>query len=85
MLTTSLRSLIKIELPNQMISTLGDRFAQKYLFLVQSETANARLDDWLMSFLNDKLERIQDGDDDEPETLTYVLSLAVEYARYAKV
>ena len=77
--------LDKIELPNQMISTLGDRFAQKYLFLVQSETANARLDDWLMSFLNDKLERIQDGDDDEPETLTYVLSLAVEYARYAKV
>ena len=77
--------LDKIELPNQMISTLGDRFAQKYLFLVQSEAANARLDDWLMSFLKDKLERIQDGDDDEPETLTYVLSLAVEYVRYAKV
>lgn len=62
-----------------------DRFAQKYLFLVQSETANARLDDWLTSFLNDKLEQIQDGEDDDPETLTYILLLAVEYVRYAKV
>ena len=77
--------LDKIELPNQIISTLGDRFAQKYLFLVQSETANARLDDWLTSFLNDKLEQIQDNEDDDPETLTYILLLAVEYVRYAKV
>lgn len=77
--------LDKIELPNQIISTLGDRFAQKYLFLVQSETANARLDDWLTSFLNDKLEQIQNGEDDDPETLTYILLLAVEYVRYAKV
>ena len=75
----------KIELPNQIISTLGDRFAQKYLFLVQSETANARLDDWLTSFLNDKLEQIQDNEDDDPETLTYILLLAVEYVHYAKV
>lgn len=77
--------LDKIELPNQIISTLGDRFAQKYLFLVQSETANARLDDWLTSFLNDKLEQIQDNEDDDPETLTYILLLAVEYVHYAKV
>lgn len=77
--------LDKIELPNQIISTLGDRFAQKYLFLVQSETANARLDDWLTSFLEDKLEQLQDGEDDDPETLTYILLLVVEYVRYAKV
>lgn len=77
--------LDKIEPPNQIISTLGDPLARKYLFLVQSEIANARLDDWLMSFLNNKLEQIQDGDEDEPETLSYILSLAVEYAQYAKV
>lgn len=77
--------LDKIEPPNQIISTLGDPLARKYLFLVQSEIANARLDDWLMSFLNNKLEQIQDGDEDEPETLSYILSLAVEYAQYTKV
>lgn len=77
--------LDKIELPNQIISTLGDPLAQKYIFMVQPETANARLDDWLKSFLDDKLQQIQDGDDDDPETLTYILALAVEYARYAKV
>ncbi|KAI9934052.1 hypothetical protein MW887_005125 [Aspergillus wentii] len=76
--------LDKIELPNQIISTLGDNLAQKYLFLVKPEAANRRLDDWLKGFLNDKLEQIQDGHEDEPETLTYILTLAVEYVRYAK-
>lgn len=75
----------KIELPNQIISTMGDRLAQKYLFLVQSDAASARLDDWLLSFLSDKLEQIRDGDEDDPETLTYILSLAADYVQYAKV
>lgn len=75
----------KIELPNQIISTMGDRLAQKYLFLVKSDAASARLDDWLLSFLNDKLEQIRDGDEDDPETLTYILSLAADYVQYAKV
>lgn len=78
-------NLDRIELPNQIISTLGDSLAQKYLLLVQSEYANRRLEDWLEGFLNDSLERIQEGTDDEPETLAYVLSLAVDYARLTKV
>lgn len=75
----------KIELPNQIISTMGDRLAQKYLFLVQSDAASARLDDWLLSFLSDKLEQIRDCDEDDPEVLTYILSLAADYIQYAKV
>ena len=75
----------KIELPNQIISTLGDNMAQKYIYLVHHETANRRLDDWLIGFLDDQLEHIQEGDEGESEELTYLLSLAVEYVRYTKV
>lgn len=77
--------LDKIELPNQIVSTLGDSMAQKYLHLVQSETADHRLDEWLRNFLEDRLEQIRQEDDDEPETLSYVLSFAEGYASYTKV
>ncbi|KAJ5092389.1 Centromere protein Cenp-I [Penicillium alfredii] len=73
-----------IVLPNQIISTLGDSMAQKYLHLVQSELALRRLDAWLRSFLEDKLEQIREDDDDEPETLSYVLDFMVGYASYTK-
>ncbi|KAJ5778894.1 hypothetical protein N7457_006614 [Penicillium paradoxum] len=76
--------LDKIELPNQIISTLGDAMAQKYLHLVQSELANHRLDEWLRSFLEDKLEVLREDEDDEPETLSYVLDSVVGYASYTK-
>lgn len=75
----------RIELPNQIISTLGDAMAQKYLHLVQSEAANHRLDEWLRSFLEDRLEQIRNDDDDEPETLSYVLSFVEGYASFTKV
>lgn len=74
----------KIDLPNQIVSTLGDSLAQKYLFLVRPDAANRRLDDWLNGFLDDKLEFIQDGGDDQ-EDLAYLLTLAVHYVRYTKV
>lgn len=77
--------LDKIELPNQIISTLGDAMAQKYLHLIQSESANHRLDEWMRSFLEDKLEHIRDEDDEEPETLSYVLSFVEGYASFTKV
>ncbi|KAJ5570201.1 Centromere protein Cenp-I [Penicillium hispanicum] len=79
-----IEKLDQIELPNQIISTLGDAMAQKYLHLVQSEAANHRLDEWLRNFLEDKLEQISDDDDDEPETLSYVLSFIAGYAAYTK-
>ena len=75
----------RIDLPNQIISMLGDSLGQKYLWLVQSEVAHWRLQDWLEGFLNDKLEHIRESTSDEPETLAYVLCLAVEYVRFSKV
>ncbi|CAG8053338.1 unnamed protein product [Penicillium nalgiovense] len=76
--------LDKIELPNQIISTLGDAMAQKYLHLVQSEIANHRLNEWLRSFLEDKLETLREDEDDDPDTLSYVLEFVVGYASYTK-
>lgn len=75
----------KIELPNQIISTLGDAMAQKYIYLVQSEAANHRLDEWLKSFLQDKLEQVREDGDEEQESLSYVLSLLEAYAAFTKV
>ncbi|KAL4898606.1 Mis6-domain-containing protein [Aspergillus ambiguus] len=74
----------KIELPNQIISTLGDNIAQKYLFLVESEAASHRLDDWLKSFLSDQLDAAQNDWNDENESLGYILSLCVAYVQYTK-
>ena len=77
--------LEKIELPNQIVSTIGDNLGQKYLFLVQPESAKRRLDDWLGSFFSDHLELGGDPDDEQVESLGYVLSLLVDYVRYTKV
>ncbi|KAJ5669329.1 hypothetical protein N7462_010399 [Penicillium macrosclerotiorum] len=76
--------LDKIELPNQIISTLGNATAQKYLHLVQSESANHRLDEWLRGFLEDRLEQIREDNDEEPDTLSYVLSFIEQYASFTK-
>ncbi|KAL6236015.1 hypothetical protein BDW75DRAFT_239619 [Aspergillus navahoensis] len=76
--------LDKVELPNQIISTIADGFAQKYLFLVQPEIANRRLNDWLQAFLNEHLEYARDFGVEGVETLGYVLNLAVDYAQYTK-
>ncbi|KAL4803310.1 Mis6-domain-containing protein [Aspergillus unguis] len=76
--------LDKIELPNQIISTLSDGLAQKYLFLVQPEVADRRLNDWLQAFLSDHLEYARDFDDEGVEELSHVLSLVVIYTQYTK-
>jgi centromere protein I len=52
--------LERIELPNQIISAMADNMAQKYLYLAQPESARLRLDDWLSSFFDERLENAQD-------------------------
>ncbi|PYH94243.1 Mis6 domain protein [Aspergillus ellipticus CBS 707.79] len=74
----------KIELPNQIISMLGNNLAHKYLFLVHPEAANRRLNDWLKTFLSDQLEYARAYDMEEADTLGYILTLAVEYVQYTK-
>lgn len=75
--------LEKIELPDQIISTLGDPLARKYLLLVELETVRVRLEDWLHGFLNDEFEHAQHGEESEP--LRHMLSVSVQYVRHTKV
>ncbi|KAL4884061.1 Mis6-domain-containing protein [Aspergillus karnatakaensis] len=76
--------LERIELPNQIISTIADGLAQKYLFLVQPDVASRRLNDWLETFLSDQLDYARNFDDEGIGSLGHVLSLAVNYAQYTK-
>ncbi|KKA25385.1 Mis6 domain protein [Rasamsonia emersonii CBS 393.64] len=82
--TDFVENLEKIELPNQMVSVLGDRLAQKYMLLVGPKIAKLRLEDWLETFLKDEFERANLAESDEPEALGYVLSVATEYVRSTK-
>lgn len=77
--------LEKIELPNQMVSVLGDRLAQKYMLLVGPKIAKLRLEDWLEVFLRDVVERMHISDSEESGTLGYVLGVAVGYVQVTKV
>ncbi|KAF7158028.1 hypothetical protein CNMCM5623_002540 [Aspergillus felis] len=76
--------LDRIELPNQIISAMADNIAQKYLSLAQPESARLRLDDWLSSFFDERLEHAQDEELGTSESLGYILSLIVNYVRYTK-
>ncbi|KAF7114002.1 hypothetical protein CNMCM5793_006185 [Aspergillus hiratsukae] len=76
--------LDRIELPNQIISAVADNMAQKYLFLAQPESARLRLDDWLKSFFDERLEHARDEELGTSESLGYILSLIVDYVRYTK-
>ncbi|PGH17258.1 hypothetical protein AJ80_04900 [Polytolypa hystricis UAMH7299] len=80
------QKLDKIELPNQIVSSLSDPLAQKYLLLVQNEGATKRLESWLDSFLEDELDRIREGGDEDEggEHLGYVLQTAAGFVRYTK-
>jgi centromere protein I len=64
---------------------MADNMAQKYLYLAQPESARLRLDDWLSSFFDERLENAQDEELGTSESLGYILSLVVNYVRYTKV
>jgi hypothetical protein len=44
-----------------------------------------KLRSWLRNFLEDRLEMLRGDENDEPETLSYVLDFVVEYVSYTKV
>jgi centromere protein I len=77
--------LDKIELPNQIVSVLEDRMAQKYMAIVGPATARHRLEDWLEAFLKDEAELAKLPDYNESEALHYVLGVVSGYVRSTKV
>ncbi|OKL63198.1 hypothetical protein UA08_01410 [Talaromyces atroroseus] len=76
--------LDKIELPNQIVSVLDDRMAQKYMAIVGPDIARHRLEDWLVAFLKDEAELAKLPDSNESEALRYVLGAVSEYVRSTK-
>jgi len=76
--------LEKIELPNQVISALGDSLFQKYLVLKPSETASKRLNQWLSTFFDEELHLLSHGPH-ESKRLSGMLERLLHYTRYTKV
>ncbi len=76
--------LERIELPNQLISALGDPLLQKYLMLNPSETAAKRLNQWLSTFFDEELQSVLEGQK-ESRRLSDMLEKLLSYTRYTKV
>ncbi|KAG9249192.1 Mis6 domain protein [Calycina marina] len=76
---TFIRKLEEIELPNQLISVIGDPLLQKLLRLKSSESTSRRIDNWLLAFFEDQLEN-QDLD-----SILEMLASIREYTHFTKV
>lgn len=77
--------LEKIELPNQLISVMGDPALQKLLQLKSTEYTLRRVDYWLNAFFEDQLSK---SDAEEEATTNQVLEMLEairEYTRFTKV
>ncbi|KAI9885482.1 MAG: hsp70 nucleotide exchange factor fes1 [Watsoniomyces obsoletus] len=75
--------LERIELPNQVISVLGDPLLQIYLSIRPSDTIRKRFHHWLVSFFEDELRCIQAGI--SSQKLSSLLEDLLEYTQFTKV
>jgi centromere protein I len=73
--------LEKIELPNQLVSVIGDPLLQKFLRLKSSEITLKRVDNWLAAFFEDQLA----DPDQSADGILSMLEAIRDYARYSKV
>ena len=75
-----IHKLEKIELPNQLVSVIGDPFLQKLLQLKSSESTSRRIDNWLLAFFEDQLEN-----PGSEATILEMLTAIRDYTQYTKV
>ena len=80
-MTEFIQKLEKIELPNQLISVLGDPLLQNLLTLKSNDTIKRRIDNWLTAFFEDQLE----NGGYTGSTLLEMLAAIKEYASFTKV
>jgi centromere protein I len=71
----------KIQLPNQLVSVIGDPLLQHLLQLKSNDTISRRIDNWLTAFFEDQLE----GGASSRTTLLDMLGAIRDYARFTKV
>ncbi|KAF2083885.1 inner centromere protein-like protein mis6, partial [Saccharata proteae CBS 121410] len=76
--------LDKIELPNQLVSSLKDPLLQKYLILHPSDAALRRIESWLQSYFRDILDIVKTGSS-PPAHLTEILNGLLSYTKSCKV
>lgn len=75
------QKLDKIELPNQLVSVIGDPLLQKLLSLKSTEITLRRVNNWLEAFFEDNA-----SSDEASETKILDMLTAIrDYARYSKV
>ncbi|KAI9891437.1 MAG: hypothetical protein M1814_002756 [Vezdaea aestivalis] len=75
--------LDRIELPNQIVSILGDPLLQKYLDLKPSNVALKRLDNWLSTFMAEELNSLVDNEVPNGR-MSEVLSCLAKYAQVTR-
>lgn len=75
------RHLERIELPNQLVSVIGDPLLQKFLQLKYSEPTLQRISNWLLAFFEDQLEASQSS----ARNILDMLQAIREYARFTQV
>lgn len=79
-----MNKLDKLELPNQVVSVLCDPLLQKYLAIRPSESSSKRIHHWLVTFFEEELELIQEGQKTS-DRLGTVLESILSYTQYTKV
>ncbi|KAF2146035.1 uncharacterized protein K452DRAFT_315297 [Aplosporella prunicola CBS 121167] len=79
-----IKSLDKVELPNQILASLKDPLLQKYLILKSSDVAARRLEFWLECFLRDALDATADGSG-APSDLNELLEGLLSYTKATKI
>lgn len=80
-MTDFVQNLEKIELPNQLVSVIGDPLLQNLLVLRSDDIVTRRIDSWLTAFFEDQL---QNGEY-AGNTLLDMLAAINDYASFTKV
>ena len=75
-----IQKLEKIEPPNQLVAVIGDPLLQKFLQLRSSEDYQRRIDNWLLSFFEDRLK----SSESEAKVLD-MLNAILGYTQFTKV
>ena len=79
-----MKSIERIELPNQIISALDDPLLQKYIVLRDDAVCQRRIDSWLSVFLDTQL--LEELDSGQPSQASAdVLEKVLAYTKYVKV
>ncbi|KAI9683106.1 MAG: hypothetical protein M1829_005897 [Trizodia sp. TS-e1964] len=77
------QKLESIDLPNQLVSALGDSLLQHFLLLRPSAAADMRIDSWLSAYFEDELLAFQEERAGR-NSLTDVLQKCLSYIKFTK-